>query len=96
MLTPDKGAVWSIITKKNQEGIHVNPPSFVRSLRHFCIAENLRPGDENLRHLTVTPRFKKTACIFGNQFGKRNIIFTSFRHFDFVSPLVHIYLWVAR
>ena len=35
-------------------GIHVNPPSFVRRLRHFGIAENLRPGDENLRHLTVT------------------------------------------
>ena len=34
--------------------IHVNPPSFVRRLRHFGIAENLRPGDENLRHLTVT------------------------------------------
>ena len=33
---------------------HVNPPSFVRRLRHFGIAENLRPGDENLRHLTVT------------------------------------------
>ena len=41
--------------------IHVNPPSFVRSLRHFDIAENLRPGDENLRHLTVTSRFKKTV-----------------------------------
>ena len=38
---------------------HVNPPSFVRSLRHFGIAENLRPGDENLRHLTATSRFKK-------------------------------------
>ena len=37
--------------------IHVNPPSFVRSLRHFGIAENLRPGDENLRHLTVTSIF---------------------------------------
>ena len=37
--------------------IHVNPPSFVRSLRHFGIAENLRPGDENLRHLTVKSRF---------------------------------------
>ena len=37
--------------------IHVNPPSFVRSLRHFGIAENLRPGDENLRHLTVDSRF---------------------------------------
>ena len=36
------------------DGIHVNPPSFVRSLRHFGIAENLRPGHENLRHLTVT------------------------------------------
>ena len=33
--------------------------SLVRSLRHFGIAENLRPGDENLRHLTVTSRFKK-------------------------------------
>ena len=33
---------------------HVNPPSFVRTLRHFGIVENLRPGDENLRHLTVT------------------------------------------
>ena len=39
--------------------IHVNPPSFVRSLRHFDIAENLRPGDENLRYLTVTSRLKK-------------------------------------
>ena len=36
--------------------IHVNPPSFVRRLRHFGIAENLRPGDANLRHLTVTSR----------------------------------------
>ena len=43
--------------------IHVNPPSFVRSLRHFDIAENLRLGDENLRHLTVTSRFKK-KCVF--------------------------------
>ena len=34
--------------------IHVNPPSFVRSLRHFGMDENLRPGDENLRHLTIT------------------------------------------
>ena len=34
--------------------IHVNPPSFVRRLRHFGIAENLRPGDEHLRHFTVT------------------------------------------
>ena len=40
----------------------VNPPSFVRSLRHFGIAENLRPGDENLRQLTVTSRFKK--CVY--------------------------------
>ena len=39
--------------------IHVNPPSFELSLRHFGIAENLRPGDEHLRHLTVTSRFKK-------------------------------------
>ena len=39
--------------------IHVNPPSFVRSLRHFGIAENLRPGDEHLRHLAVTSRLKK-------------------------------------
>ena len=39
--------------------IHVNPPSLVRILRHFSIAENLSPGDENLRHLTVTRRFKK-------------------------------------
>ena len=31
----------------------VNPPSFVRRLRHFGIPENLRPGDENLRHLTI-------------------------------------------
>ena len=38
--------------------IHVNPPSFVRSLRHFGIVENLRPGDENLRHLTVTSIFE--------------------------------------
>ena len=44
--------------------IPVNPPSFVRSLRHFGIAENLRPGDENLRHLRVTPRFKKMRIIF--------------------------------
>ena len=43
--------------------IHVNPPSFVRSLRHFGIAENLRPGDENLRHLTVASRFKKKLHI---------------------------------
>ena len=43
--------------------VHVNPPSLVRSdsLRHFGIAENLRPGDENLRHLTVTSRFKIIA-----------------------------------
>ena len=47
--------------------MHVNPPSFVRSLRHFGIAENLRPGDENLRHLTLTPRIKKSAYILGNQ-----------------------------
>ena len=39
--------------------IHVNPPSFVRSLRHFGIAENLRPGDENLRDLKVTSRLQK-------------------------------------
>ena len=39
--------------------IHVNPPSFVRSLRHFGIAENLRPRDENLRRLTAISRFKK-------------------------------------
>ena len=38
--------------------LHVNPPSFVQSLRHFAIAENLRPGNENLRHLTVTSRLK--------------------------------------
>ena len=44
--------------------IHVNPPSLVRSLRHFGIAENLRPGDENLRHLTVTSRFKIIASNF--------------------------------
>ena len=37
---------------------------FVRSLRHFGIAENLRPGDENLRHLTVTSRFKKKSVYF--------------------------------
>ena len=43
------------------ESIHVNPPSFVRSLRHFGIVEILRPGDENLRHLTVTSIFKKIA-----------------------------------
>ena len=47
------------IRKEWNRRIHVNPPSFVRSLRHFGIAENLRPGDENLRHLTVTSRFKK-------------------------------------
>ena len=43
--------------------IHVNPPSLVRSLRHFGIAENLRPRDENLRHLTVTSTFKKIAYL---------------------------------
>ena len=37
--------------------IHVNPPSFVR---HFNFAENLRHGDENLRHLTVTAEKKFT------------------------------------
>ena len=50
-----------MIYKITDENIHVNPPSFVRSLRHFGIAENLRPGVENLRHLTVTSRFKKIA-----------------------------------
>ena len=36
----------SILVKYLPPGsIHVNPPSFVRSLRHFGIAENLRPGD---------------------------------------------------
>ena len=47
--------------------IHVNPPSFVRSLRHFGMAQNLRPGDENLRHLTVTSIFKKMRMFFDNQ-----------------------------
>ena len=47
-----------------RRSIHVNPPSFVRSLRHFGIAENLRPGDENLRHLTVTSRIKKNCIYF--------------------------------
>ena len=28
------------------------------TLSHFGIAENLRPGDENLRHLTVSSKFK--------------------------------------
>ena len=44
--------------------IHVNHPSLVRSLRHFGISGNLRPGDENLRHLTVTSRFKKLHILF--------------------------------
>ena len=49
------------LTELGQCSIHVNPPSFVRSLRHFGIAENLRPGDENLRHLTVTSKLKTYA-----------------------------------
>ena len=44
--------------------IHVNPPSFVRRLRHFNFAENLRHGDENLRHLTVTARKKNYVQFF--------------------------------
>ena len=52
-----------VVNNESDKHIHVNPPSFVRSLRHFGIAENLRPGDENLRHLTVTSIFKK-MCIF--------------------------------
>ena len=31
------------------------------TLRHFGIAENLRPGDQNLRHLKVTSRLKRIA-----------------------------------
>ena len=63
--------VWRRIREKGVPekciSIHVNPPSFVRSLRHFDITENLRPGDENLRHLTVTSRFKKMRrYTFGN------------------------------
>ena len=45
---------WTNLYRTVADNIHVNPPSFVRRLRHFGIAENLRPGDENLRHLTVT------------------------------------------
>ena len=41
-------AGWTIGTTKHS--LHVNPPSFVRRLRHFGIPENLSPGDENLRH----------------------------------------------
>ena len=40
------------------DSIHVNPPSFVRRLRHFNFAENLRHGDENFRHLTATAEKK--------------------------------------
>ena len=44
-------------------GLHVNPPSFVRSLRHFGIAENLRPESQSFDgHLEI-----KKASIFGNQ-----------------------------
>ena len=74
--------------------IHVNPPSFVRSLRHFGIAENLRPGDENLRHLTFTSILKKLhrPYLVGNQQWKRNLIVAHFRHF--VSPRLRSDLWL--
>ena len=69
-----------------QKCIHVNPPSFVRSLRHFGIAENLRPGDEkNLRHLTVTSIFKKMRIFF----AIRN------QNANFVSLRVHSVLKLA-
>ena len=44
--------------------MHVNPPSFVRRLRHINFAENLRHGDENLRHLTVIAEKKFTYNFF--------------------------------
>ena len=50
--------------------IHVNPPSFVQSLRHFRIVENLHPGDENLRHLMVTWIFKK--CVYFVAINNKN------------------------
>ena len=69
--------------------IHVNPPSFVRSLRHFDIAENLRPGDENLRHLAVTSRFKK--CAHRSKVGE--IIMWLARMRDYILGL---YIFYAR
>ena len=64
--------------------IHVNPPSLVRSLRHFGIAENLRPGDENLSHLTVTSRIKKIAVYFW-----QSIVKTPFRKMCFYAGAQH-------
>ena len=55
-MVPSKTALLNL---QMTHPIHVNPPSFVRSLRHFDVAENLRPEDENLRHLTVTSILKR-------------------------------------
>ena len=78
-------AIWPIIR------IHVNPPSFVRSLRHFGIAENLRPGDENLRHLTVPSRIQN---VWQSIVKTQRNFHDFFRHF--VSPRVHSVLRLAR
>ena len=80
--------------------IHVNPPSFVRSLRHFDIAENLRPGDENLRHLTVTSRFKKKCVYFWQSQVKTQHNFRAFSTFYFSagaqsSKVGEIIMWLA-
>ena len=79
--------------------IHVNPPSFVRSLRHFDIAENLRPGDENLRHLTVTSRFKKLVYFWQSEV-KTQPHFRAFSTFYFSagaqSSKVGEIMWLAR
>ena len=77
-------------------GIHVNPPSFVRSLRHFGIAENLRPGDENLRYL----RFKKWYYVW-QPIVRTQPNFRAFSTFCFSacaqrSMVGEIIMWLAR
>ena len=71
-------------------GLHVNPPSLVRSLRHFGIAENLRPRDKNLRNLTVTSRLKKIAYLVAINCEKQ----TNFH--AFATFCLHILQFYAR
>ena len=67
LISAELSLISSLLSTAQHSQPHICQPSVIRilrSLRHFDIAENLRPGDENLRHLTVTSRFKKNTYIF--------------------------------
>ena len=52
--------------------IHVTAPSFVRGLSNFRIAENHRPGDEDLPTDAIHHRCLRATHVMGTDIGKEH------------------------